>query len=187
VGSVVVASFVTDGPLISGSIDNWILNPAVQQAEMDAPEGSLMQLTLPNIGIGAQFYASQINAKWQAGQIVDPSTGERPPLWPGATTLATGDDSTGTLVLRWVKGQVYIFILIGIIIALAVALYFALRSSPYQVTRTIPTPTTSGASVWAWLLGHWGWVALGAGIVVVTPAVLKRAVWTKEDVEELEA
>jgi hypothetical protein len=180
----VIASNLTDGPLITGPITAPAVNAAVAQAEQDQPEGALLQLEIGNLGAAAQFYATQLNTLWAQGKIVDPVTGARPQAWPQQSRIATGNDTTGTVVLQWVKGQPWVVPLILALLALAVVLYFALKQSPYTLSAA-PPPST-GRQFLDWVLGNWPWLLLGGAVIVVTPAVLKRAVETRTEWRELE-
>lgn len=131
------------------------LNRVMMAAEAAAPEGAWMQLDLqgwsnPVTGTSyASDVAAEIQSAYASGQITDPSSGEVPGTWDTQQgVLATGDPSSDTVTLRWVKGQLFLlWIFVGLLVAVAVVVVWNyLRSSswgqfaglPSGVTGTIP-------------------------------------------------
>lgn len=155
-----------------------IIAPQLYAAERNEPDGTQMQVvfsgfTGPFGGSLAGSAASKLNAAWLAGKIMDPATGEQLKGWPGASMIATGDDSTATLTVRWVRGQIWIVYLLWAM-AGALAIYFlysALRHSHWAVSiLSALNPTNpqglGGAKLFGVPLYLW---AGGAAAAVIVP------------------
>jgi hypothetical protein len=199
---VTVASAGRDGPLL-GSLDPataaelaWdyltsqaaflalaesLVNGAVVAAEGSQPEGSPMQLTLPGLP-DAGAIAADLNQAWAQGKIVD-SAGEALPAWPGAAQIAYLD-SGGALVLRWVKGQPWVWIVVAILVAVAgVAVWDALHNSPYILAAVKTLEGAVGAT--NWLLANWPWLLGAAVIVAGVPIAIRYIARSREAENEL--
>lgn len=134
-----IASLTANGPLASGSVASPAFNRAVLNAEAGLPEGAYVELTIDSVNAAAQV-VSGLNRQYQNGQITYPSTGELIqgwPAYPGQIAFLTSDRQG--VVLRWRKGQPWIFILLAAILVVAVLVFVSLQRSNYSMQ----TPQTS--------------------------------------------
>jgi len=196
--AVTIASSSEDGPIlaVAGVGATPTINTALAAAEAGQPEGAQLTLTIDGLGAWAGLAASRINAQYAAGAITDPASGEAIQAWPGATTLASVG-ANDALVLQWVKGQPWAFILVGLLIAaiVAFAFYEAMANAPWKMTAQT-TATGQGAGVplaGAPMFGGqpfrvfwlpWYWAAVGVGVLAAGPWVIERVARGTESVEE---
>ncbi len=137
------------------------VNQDVVNAESGLAEGTLVQVFLNGWGVTAGFTADSINGMWGRGQVNDPATGELMAAWPGASEIAyvQGD----TIVLRWVKGQPWIFwIVVALILLGLLYLLFSTSYSMQKVAKTATGVLTLGGIV-PWWVGGLAVVGLGLG------------------------
>lgn len=155
-----------------------LVDPAIVAAEKAQPEGALMQLVVrglsdpPAVGSQAGSIANAVNGAQDSGTLLN-TDGTAIQGWSAGAPVAYADDSTATLTLRWVKGQPWAWILIGVALAtLGVVLYYMLRGSPYAMSSFVHSSQVV-ANVGSWLLRNWGYVAIGVGAVAVTPFAIR--------------
>lgn len=173
--STSAGSLFTSQPPFSSSVTQQeiynITNPLLIQAELGQPEGTPLQLVITNLDNAGQL-ASQLNQKYQAGQLKDVGTGEPLMAWAGYSTVAQASGTT--LTLRWRKGQPFIVPLLwGLVIIIAVVgLYLLIRqlmASHWSLSKTL-LPSTSHPSTQAPLgVPWWEWIAGGLVVVLVGP------------------
>ena len=110
--STSAGSLFTSQPPFSSSVTQQeiykITNPLLIQTELGQPEGTPLQLVITNLN-NASHLASQLNQKYQAGQLKDAGTGEPLEAWAGYHTVAQASGTT--LTLRWRKGQPFVVVL----------------------------------------------------------------------------
>lgn len=180
------------GPLVTISgLNTAVLNTDLKTAELNQPEGMRLVLTVTQFGQWAQWVGSQINAKFLKGEIVDPSSGTALVAWPEYShQVAWGDDTTGTLTLRWVKGQPFAYIILGVVVALAgILLWRSLATAGWSMQKAqLPAvgPTFLGGNdpMFGGANGNvfwvpW-WIALSGG------AVLAATPWAYQKIVEIE-
>jgi len=150
-----------------------VVNPILQQAEANQPEGEMMQLdltgwTIPFIGNVGDRVAAHINTLWDEGKIYDPATGAVPRAWPGATQIASYEPSSDTLVLRWVKGQPFIaWIIGGILVVLGLLYIVHLVSGWFGGGNYRYTLSGNGVAGQSQGMPFIDKVAIGAGAVLI--------------------
>lgn len=171
------------------------VNPALAQAEANLPEQTMVQLDITGwstwFGSAAQYIASQIQSAWQSGKIVDPNTGQTPPTWSGTQwdgVFASGDDTTDTVSLRWVKGlEFLVVVVIGLLVLLAIALIVVvLQRSNAGTMYSATHPSSPGGSglnlvtELTWVEKNAYWLLPATGLLVVSPFVLRKVAETRE-------
>jgi hypothetical protein len=152
-----------------------LVNQAVIAAETAQPEGARMELVLPGMP-DVQALANGVNTAWLQGQITDQG-GSAIPAWPGADSIAFVDQN-GDLVLQWVKGQPWVWILVVVSV---VAIWDALHNTPFSLA----TFASSAVQAGSWLLKNWPWVAGGVVVVAITPPIVGAIARTREATNEL--
>lgn len=123
-GLVTLASATANGPLVAGTVQSPQINQILQSAELAQPEGTLMELTVSNLGVGANVAATSLNLLFQQGLVTDPASGQPIVPWTQYATQIAWVAAPGALTLRWIKEQAFAFILIGILISVAGYLVF---------------------------------------------------------------
>jgi len=142
---------------------------ALNRLESAVPEQSLMQLSLqvrPVLGQDlAGAIAGAFNQAVTGGHLLGGAPA--PPRWPGAATWATGQN--GQVIIRWVKGQPQILVVIGVLALLVVAGIVVLGLiTHWQFLRWIPRPGPGSGGP------DWTLIVLGGVVVVVGLALLDR-------------
>jgi hypothetical protein len=156
-----------------------LVNQAVIAAETAQPEGARMELVLPGMP-DVQALANGVNTAWLQGQITDQG-GSAIPAWPGADSIAFVDQN-GDLVLQWVKGQPWVWILVAVLVVVSVvAIWDALHNTPFSLA----TFASSAVQAGSWLLKNWPWVAGGVVVVAITPPIVGAIARTREATNEL--
>lgn len=155
---------------------------------MDAqPEGTRLELVLgslrdPTGTSQASAMAQALQEQFLYGTLKDPATNEPVVGWPEYPhQIAWANDSTATLTLRWVKGQIQLApllwaLLVGIVIG--VIIIEMLHNSSYTAstaTNSVSTggiigvgasgPTIFGVPVWP------NGVLIGAGIALIPAGI----------------
>jgi hypothetical protein len=188
--AVEIASSAADGPLVQSvspatlatlaveyfsdyqsflATAEGLVNAAVTGAENDLPEGAQVQLVLTGLtgpfgGSLAGQMAGAITQAWARGQIVNVDGTTLQP-WPGAGAVAYPDDASATLTLRWIKGQPWVWVLVGVLLAVtAIAVYTALRNGGYSMSTL-----SAGASVVSWAVRNWWVFPVGAAALAILP------------------
>jgi hypothetical protein len=163
------------------------INTKIKAIELAQPEGTLMELrlvlpvesvNLPLLGSttlwtgarAATQIANTLNAKYAAGTLADPATGEKLVLWPAPYHYPVAVAQGNVVVLRWVKLQAFAFILVGILVAVLayVAWKYLHRASWSLAGSTSANGSTTPATPkilgipWYYVVG--GIVAVGVPI-----------------------
>ncbi len=170
------------------------VNAEMVAAETNLPEQSEVQLDLQGwqtaLGSGAQFVASQIQAQYQAGNVVYPGLASEPSEIPqtwGGFPFAVGDDATDTVTLRWLKAQPFLpWVVVGIVLAVAVvAVVYLLEHG----TATMSSDTAAAAVVRAgsFIVKNWAWELPLAAAAIVAPAVIRKVAQLREAENEYRA
>lgn len=209
-GLTVLATTAEDGPLVQGLsagtmarlIADWatdypaflqdcqnIINADVLAAETNSPEGSPMQLVLTGLvdpvtgSPAAAQLASAVNSEWAQGKILD-ANGHSPPAWPGANAIAYASGST--LTLQWIKGQPWIWIIVGVLLVVAaLALYEMLAHGSYTLSAAVPGSVGKAAlSFGQWIVANWPVVVVGGVALAAAPFVIRKAAQTREAINE---
>jgi hypothetical protein len=206
-----IGSSAADGPLIGGlsvaeatylaainpaALGNYI-NEDMRQAEENLPEGTRVELQITGwtvfYGSAADAVASQIQAAFAAGKVIDSSTGQPPATWPEYPyTLAEGDDATDTVILRWVKeGPELVVVLVAIIIILAVVIYLLMHAGWQAQSATpqggAPPAEPPGLSFLEFLAKNWPLLLIGGLALASAPFVIHELAKTREAEVELAA
>ena len=216
---VVVASRAENGPLVRDvplSVLTFQLltygppallgfvNQALVNGLQGLPEGARMELTISGWtdlfgNSWADKIASRLQEAWEAGEILDPDTGQRAEAWPEhpqQVAFAAGDSVT----LRMVKNSPIVIILgIGVVV-LALLLLGALwawwRSADWIAKHVQVTPGEAGqppvvsikpgappppggpggvaGGFWDWLKDNAALVAGGAAVLIAAPFVIRQ-------------
>lgn len=203
-----IASSAQDGPIVEGLSAGLVaelvadyavnyqafltkaaslVNRSVLAAENDQPEGYLIQLVLtglhdPLTGNGmAVKLANAINTDWADGKIRD-SAGEEIPAWPNATAIAYGTGAT--LTLQWIKGQPWVWVVVGVLLAIAaLSLYELLVHGTYSMGSAAPSTIGKVAlGLTSAAIRNWPVILVGAGLLVATPFVIRKVAATREAV-----
>jgi hypothetical protein len=191
--AVLAANYLADYPNFLRLLTKYV-NAAVQQAEARAPEGQRMMLVLPSLRGQASRIAQALNQQYSQGKIV--YQGEVVATWPEYPGQLAFVDSQDQVTLRWVKGNPWVWILVGVLIAvIGYILYSMLRGSPYKMYSATPVGNTgtggqgtglpSGAGFLSWVLGHWPLVLIGAGALAVAPFAVRQIARAREAENEL--
>ena len=188
-----------NGPLVSGlTVSNfpyYVQNPAARvklvnqdivKTETGLPEGTRCMLVIEGLrdpfgNSMASQMAQQLQQEFEYGEIKDPATGDKIIPWPEhPTQIAWADDSAASITLRWVKGQPFAWILVGVaIVIIGIIIYNSMRSSKYSMssaTNAVSTgsgiigvgasgPTIFGVPVWP------NAVLIGTGIALAPAAI----------------
>lgn len=188
--------YLINYPAFVASLDG-IVNSVLKTADVSMPEGTPMELILPNLQGHATEWAQALDAQWQQGKIRYSDTGQKVKPWPGASQIAYAPNSN-TMVLQWLKeGPEVAWIVVGVLVAILLYVYVStLRSSPYTLSAYTPatgtgttgtTPAPSGTTILAVLAKNWAWVALAVGGLAAAPFVVKSLAHTEEGANELKA
>lgn len=206
----VVASSAADGPIVQGlsvgmvlelvadyavdyqaflSLSATLVNTHLVQAETAQPEGTPMQLVLTGLtdpltgGSIAGRLAAGVNQDWSQGKIRY-TDGELIPAWSGASQIAYANDQSATLTLQWVKGQPWVWVIVGVLLAIAaVSLYRVLAHGGYTLSAasSLSKAVISAGSL---LIKNWP-ITLGVAAVLVTaPFVVRHVAEAREAVNE---
>lgn len=120
-----------------------LVNQDVQALEMNEPEGQRNVLAISGWGGLATQAASAVNQAWQQGQIA--VNGQQLQAWPEAPfagQIAWADSTGQTLVLRWVKWEWQLYLLVAILLAVVgYEVYQILTSGSWQLQTAIPVTT----------------------------------------------
>ncbi|MHB1870853.1 MAG: hypothetical protein ACYCT1_08365 [Steroidobacteraceae bacterium] len=175
-----------------------LANQAVTAAETATPEQTSMQLQItglwnPVTGASiASALAAGVNQDWSDGEIVQTVNGvtEALPAWAGASAIAYADDATGTLTLQWIKGQPWVWVIVGVLVVVAaVALYDVLTGSKWSLTGWLASSGAGGAGIVATVAGFverdWPWILLGLGVASAAPWVEHEIARSREAENEL--
>lgn len=128
-----IASLSQNGPLASGSAFSPSFNRAVLAAEQGLPEGAYVELTIDSVN-AASAVVSGLNGRYQTGQITYPGTGELIQGWPGYPGRIAFLTSSGNgAILRWRKGQPWVWILLAGLLVVAIAVFVSLERSNYSM------------------------------------------------------
>ena len=172
--STAAGSLFTSEPPFSANVTQQdiynITNPLLIQTELGQPEGTPLQLVITNLNNAASI-ASQLNQKFQAGQLKDAGTGEPLEAWAGYSTVAQASGTT--LTLRWRKGQPFIVPLLwGIVIIIVfIGVYLLIRqlmASHWSLTKSL-VPVTAKTPNAPLGVPWWEWIAGGLVVLVVGP------------------
>lgn len=206
----VLASSSQDGPIVQGlsatvvgelvydysfnypaflQLSTSLVNQEVLSAETDQPEGAQMELVLTGLtnpvtgAPAAAQLANAVNSEWAGGHITD-ANGHSPPSWPGANQIAYASGST--LTLQWVKGQPWVWLIVGVLLAVAaLALYEMLVHGGYTLSSvTSGSVGQVAAGLGVWVVRNWPVVLVGAGLLAVAPFVIREGARTREAVNE---
>ena len=194
--TTLAGEYLVNYPAFVQSLDG-IVNNVLNTADVSMPEGTPMELVMPNLQGHATEWAQALDAQWQKGKIRYSDTGQQVKPWPGASQIAYAPDSN-TMILQWLKeGPEVAWIVVGVLVAILLYVYIStLRASPYTLSAytattaagTGTTPTTpSGTTVLAWLGKNWAWVVLAGGGLAAAPFVVRSFAHTEEGVNELHA
>lgn len=173
--STSAGSLFTSQPPFSTSVTQQeirnITNPLLIQTELGQPEGTPLQLIITNLNNASQL-ASQLNQKYQAGQLKDAGTGEPLEAWAGYSTVAQASGTT--LTLRWRKGQPFIVPLLwGLVVIIAIiGIYFLIRQlmgAHWSLSKSLLPSTSHPASNAPLGVPWWEWIAGAAVVVLVGP------------------
>lgn len=132
-----------------------LVNQRIQQIETGEPEGQRNVLVIEGWGGQAGTAANAVNSRFQAGTLVN-TDGSRNVAWPEYPHQIAWATSNGdTLTLRWIKGQPWAFILIGVlIVGLGYAVYRILTGSRYTLQTASPASGSGRAgSGFVWFGG----------------------------------
>jgi hypothetical protein len=205
-----IADFASDGPLLTvslasaaslvglgyGQVDPWV-NAQVKAAEAAQPEGTRIQLEIDSVP-NASALIAQINSAFGAGRIVNPADGKPIEPWPGYGQIAFSWNGSNGILLRWVKLQWQI-VLVVVLMLVAVAVVYALTRTPYRMTSVSSGPGTGspssppfigiyqGQPYFFWL-PLWVDLPIAAGLAVAPWALRQLAGTIREarDVEQAE-
>lgn len=164
-----------------------LVNDALKAAEASVPEGTRIELRLSGLTGGPKKpseLATLINYEYARGNIRDPNTGEVIRYWPeNRDVIAVAwDDAAGTLVLRWLKGIAWVWVIIAlIVIGFAIyGVYTMLRRAGWWAATATPVADGGGGgggitipAPKIWGLSIWTWAAIVAAFAV-SPWVLRK-------------
>lgn len=189
---VLAANYVTDYSNFLRLLDQYVNND-LYTIESGQPEGTAMRLVIPNLQGNATTWAQALDQQWQQGKIRYLDTGKVIQGWPGASQLAYSDAKGDTLTIEWLKEGPEVWILVGIIITLiaAYAIYTMLHQSPYTMSAYTPATGTNGTTttatpgqvaggILAWSAQNWPVLAVGGGLLVAAPFVVRHVAQTRE-------
>ncbi len=173
-----------------------IVNQAVQNAEAGAPEGARIQLEIDSVP-GAAALISRINAAFRAGRITNPADGKPIQPWPEyPNEIAFAWQGSNGIMLRWVKLQWQI-ILIVVLLLVAVAVVYALTRSSWRLMSVSASGgqgaatgppfvgIQDGTAYFAWLPVEWD-AAIAVGLVA-TPFILRSVAGAIRGAHDVEA
>lgn len=170
-----------------------LINQKVQAIERNEPEGQRNMLTIEGWNGEATAAANAINGQWRAGKV-NGTNGQAVKAWEEyPSQLAWSQNGGNTLVLRWLKEEWQLYLLVFVLIAVVGYLvYHVLTQNAWslQTAKQASTPnpvvqTHGGISFFG---VRWYWWAAGAGALAVTPWAYKKVVQIKEDrAEDLQA
>lgn len=172
------------------------VNAEMVTAETNLPEQSEVQLDLRGwqtaLGSGAQFVASQIQAQYEAGNVVYPGLNgapdEIPQTW-GGFAFAVGDDATDTVTLRWVKAQPFLpWVVVGIVLAVAVvAVVYLLEHGTATMSSNNPSAGSVVATTASFLVRNLWWEVPTVAAVAVAPYIVRKLAAIREAENEYRA
>jgi hypothetical protein len=186
-----IASRASLGPLVTPTgIASYVTNQAVGQAEAAQPEGTRIQLLVPNLGDFAQPAANALQAKFLTGQFRDPATGTPIIPWPESPDTVADVPTAGTLRVRWVKGEWQIELVIVLaVLVVGYLLIQALHNSPWTMQAATAagagsaggtgTPVFGGTPFRILYLPWYDAAAIGVA-AIVTPFLLRQLAKTEE-------
>lgn len=170
------------------------INPQLKAAQEGLPEGSQVELTIYGWSVlglkRAQWVAGKINDAYAQGNIQSP-TDEPLKTWPSMNgALATGDDESGVVIIRWVKEFAWLVPIIVLLVGIlaGAALVYLLGRNSASGRYLPPSGQTSGQSQSPldWALRHWQWIVLGAAALAVAPFVVRHLAQLREAEREYE-
>lgn len=177
----VVADYSADGPLLLGPNPETDFNQIAARAESGLPEGAYVQVEIDSV-TGAAAAIALLNSAYQGGRITNPQTGEQIKGWPDYPgTIAFSFNSGNGIMLRYVKGQPWLPVLIVILAALVVVIVISLERSSWRIASPAsgqgsPAPSvglTTGKFIWFGVGPRgtfrvldlpWYWALGGAGL-----------------------
>jgi len=185
-----IASRASLGPLITVTgIDSYVQNTAIGQVEARQPEGTRIELLVPQLGDFAQSAANGLQARFLTGQFRDPATGAPIIPWPESPSVVADVPAPGTLRVRWVKGEWQIYLVVTLaILVVGYLLLEALHGSPWTMqTATVAGAGTSGTGVplfggqpFRILYVPWYDAAAIAVGLAATPLILRQVAKTEQ-------
>lgn len=178
--------WVTHNYQLFNQLCDQLVNAAVTNAEMNQPEGALIELTItgltaPGVGSLAPRLASQVNAAGANGQLIQGGATIAP--WPNyPLAVASGD----TLTVRWIKEAWWVYVIVGLVaMLLGMVLITLLTHANYTATSTTNTTGATGSGSGSpastigfvskatkWVFGHLPLVGGIAIAAVVAPVVV---------------
>lgn len=173
-----------------------LVNQTILAAESNEPEETRNLCVIGGWGSAVPSLVSSINQQWQAGKVVG-ADGNPVPAWPdpGYSGQIAWNGGNGQIVLRWVKGQPQLYILLAILIVLAgAALYYVLTQAPWKLQSATPqtlsnpngtpilgnTPLFGGTPFRVFYL-PWYDAAAAAAALAVSPWAYRQIVNLKND------
>lgn len=163
-----------------------LINHKVQAIERGEPEGQRNQLTITGWGSTAPAAASAINTQWAKGKLRD-LHGVAIAAWeeyPHEVAWAPDGD---TLVLRWLKEQPQLYLLVFALIAVIGFLVYRILTTGSYTLQTATRASSSHNPIQVQPGGltifgvRWYWYVVGAGTLAVTPWAFKKIVEIKQD------
>jgi len=188
----IVADYSADGPLLLGPNPETDFNQIAARAESGLPEGAYVQVEIDSV-TGAAQAIGLLNGAYQAGNIKNPQTGEEIKGWPDYPgQIAFPFNGGNGLILRYVKGQPWLPVLIVVLAALIVVIVLSLERSAWRIATPAsgqgsgapPVGLTSGKFIWFGVGPRgtfrildlpWYWVAGGAGLGLLAALATREA------------
>jgi len=210
----VIANNTSDGALVSGidgltaatlAVTNppalvQYVNSKLVQAELALPEGTPVELHIHGwqtvIGESAQTVADQLNQALALGQLRNADGTPVTPWREYPNQIAWGYDAQDLLILRAIKTDIplpIIILIAGILVGVVIAelwAHWSNPSTPWQAGANgssagtssgtpgsgIPSPET----VLSWVARNWPWLILGAGALAAAPWVWRQVARLRE-------
>lgn len=186
----------TGGAVTPTGLESYVVNQALVNVEKGQPEGMRLELLMPNLGQFAPRAANALQAKFLVGQVKDPATGTPIIPWPEYPNVLadTPIGQSGTLRVRWVKGQWEIPLIIGI--AVTIIGYLLIRSlaaSPYSLKSAAvagASGTTGGTPIFGGtpfriLYLPWYDALAGGVLLAAAPFVIHKLAQTETSSADL--
>lgn len=215
----ILASNTLDGALVGGidgataaayAVSNpseliRYVNPRLVAAEQALPEGTPVELHIHGwqtvIGESAQFVAGQLNQALALGQLRNPDGTPVTPWREYPSQVAWGYDTEDLLILRMLKYDIplpVIVLIAGILAGIVIAELWNHWTSPSTSWTALASPSSAGESgtsgtvpnagqVYGWLARNWPWLLLGAGALAAAPWAVRQVARLRESENELRA
>lgn len=185
---------VAEGPqAMTGIVNRTLTNLEAAQAEYTPMQLDVSGLVSTLSALGYTFAShdwapqivSTINSQFHAGKIRDLATGEQVAAWQGHSNIAyvTG---TGSVRLRWRKGQPFGPWILVELVAVAVVGYFiyeTLRGANWSLSKAvsnITNPTAPGiGQVDLFGIPVWGWLVGGTAAMLIPFGEEREAIWER--------